>query len=238
MHSKGVVAQAKRALFLFAVPALFLALGVALGPPVYQFLSQREAIQAWIRQFGPWSPLVSIFLNVLQVLLAPVPGQVIGVVNGYLYGVAEGTFYSWVGVQLGSALAMGMARLWGRPLVRRWLEAFGGKERAFIWLERWDTLARRRGPLVFLIVFLLPFLPDDLACFAVGLSPLPLGPMWFLAGIGRLPGLLVASWVGANAERPPVWLWSALIAGGFLLGWAYNRWRDWVEMALLRILRL
>lgn len=228
----------RRGLFpLVGLTLLLVLLGGALGPFAHRFLSQREVIQAWIRQFGPWGPLVSIFLNVLQVLLAPVPGQVIGVVNGYLYGVAEGTLYSWVGVQLGSALAMGMARLWGRPLVRRWLEILGGRERALAWLDRWDDLARRRGPMAFLVVFLLPFLPDDLACFAIGLSPLPLGPMWVLAGIGRLPGLLVASWVGANAERPPAWLWSALLVGGFLVGWAYSRWRERVEIALLRVLR-
>ncbi len=132
---------------------------------------------------------------------------------------------------------MGVARLWGRPFVLRWLEVLGGRERATAWLERWDALARRRGPMIFLAVFLLPFLPDDLACFAIGLSPLPLVPMWVLAGVGRLPGLLVASWVGASATQPPVWLWSVLIAGGFLLGWMYNRWRERVERVLLRVLR-
>ncbi len=216
--------------------AVFLALGVALGPLIYRLLSQREAVQAWIGRFGSWGPLVSVFLNVLQVLLAPVPGQALGFANGYLFGVTKGTLYGWIGVQVGSALAMGMARLWGRPLVLRWMEMALGQERARMLLGRWDRLAQAHGPLFFLLVFLFPFLPDDLACFLIGLSPLPLGPMWLLAGIGRLPGLVVASWVGANAGRPPAWLWSVLLAGGGLLGWGYARYRERIEAALLQTL--
>jgi uncharacterized membrane protein YdjX (TVP38/TMEM64 family) len=155
------------------------------------------------------------------VLLAPVPGQIFGLVNGYLYGVVRGTFYSWLGVQLGSALAMALARYLGRPLVERLVR----KER----LDRWDRLARKRGPVFFLLVFLLPLLPDDLVCFVIGLSPLSIPYMLTLAGLARLPGLVVSNWIGANAARPPAEVWATLIGGGLVLAYLYGRYRERIE---------
>ncbi len=177
---------------------------------------------------GPWGPLGSVLLNAAQVLLAPVPGQIFGLVNGYLYGVLRGTLYSWLGVQLGSALAMGLGRWLGRPLVARLVGAAR--------LERWDRLAQRQGPTFFLLVFLLPLLPDDLACFVIGLSPLPIPYMWLLAGLGRLPGLVVTAWVGANATRPPASVWALLVGGGLALTWLFGQYRGRIEDALLRII--
>lgn len=205
---------------------LLVGLGGVVGSVLHRWLTDREAIQSWMAALGPWGPLGSIFLNAMQVLLAPVPGQIFGLVNGYLYGVARGTLYSWLGVQLGSALAMGIGRWLGRPLVARLV----GAER----LERWDHLARRRGPAFFLLVFLLPFLPDDLVCFVVGLSPLSIPYMLLLAGIGRLPGLMVASWVGANATHPPAEVWAGMIGGGLALTYLFGRYREHLENLLLR----
>ncbi|MBO9371575.1 MAG: TVP38/TMEM64 family protein [Chloroflexi bacterium] len=209
---------------------LLFGLGVAVGPALHRWLTDREAVQAWVLALGPWGPLGSILLNAAQVLLAPVPGQIFGLANGYLYGVLRGTFYSWLGVQLGSALAMGLGRWLGRPLVARLV----GPAR----LERWDGLARQRGPTFFLLVFLLPLLPDDLACFVIGLSPLPIPYMLLLAGVGRLPGLIVASWVGANATRPPAEVWAGLVGGALVLTYLFGRYRERVENWLLRTFTL
>lgn len=205
------------------------AAGVVAGLALHRWLADREAVQAWIVALGPWGPLGSILLNAAQVLLAPVPGQVFGLANGYLYGVVRGTLYSWLGVQLGSALAMGIGRYLGRPAVARWV----GPQR----LERWDRLARQHGPTFFLLVFLLPLLPDDLACFLIGLSPLSIPYMLFLGGLARLPGLLVSSWVGANATGFPAAVWAGLTGGALALAWLFGRYREAVENSLVRLIR-
>ena len=107
----------QRIVGLVAIALVALAVGLLWGPDLYRLLADRQVVQAWVAGFGPWGPLASILLNIVQVLLAPVPGQTVGLVNGYLYGVGLGTLYSLIGVQLGSALAMGLARTFGRPLV-------------------------------------------------------------------------------------------------------------------------
>lgn len=197
------------------------------GAPVANFFRDRDQIQAWLADFGPLAPLFSIALNVAQVLLVMVPGQVVGLANGYLFGVFWGTVYTVVGVGLGSAIAMGLGRWLGRAVVVRLI----GSAR----LARWDALAARRGPRFFFLVFLLPMVPDDVACFAVGLSPLSIPYILTLALIGRLPGLAASCWIGAHAGNLSLAGW-ALAGGGALgLAWVVLCYQDQIEAAVLRL---
>ena len=208
--------------------AAFVVLGTAAwrwGGAAWALFRDRSALQAWVASFGAWAPLVSIALNAAQVIVAPIPGQVIGLANGYLFGVWLGTFYSLLGVILGTGIVLALTRRWGRPLVIKLVPQAQ--------LEKLDHLVARRGALFFFLIFLLPFLPDDLTCFAIGLTDLPLGQMMVLIALGRLPGLIVASWVGANAASLSIMAWIVLIAGASALALAYLRWSGTIESALM-----
>ncbi len=195
--------------------------------PLLSFFADTARVQEFVTRFGPWAPLATILLHVAQVLLAPIPGQVIDAANGYLFGAAWGTFYSLVGVIAGSTLAMALARRFGRP----WAERLIKKET----LERLDGYSQQKGGLFFFLVFLFPFLPDDVACFLAGLTPLPLPKLVVLAAIGRLPGIFVANLVGANAAaltRSQVAFFAAILAAIALAFWRYQ---ERVETAMLKI---
>jgi uncharacterized membrane protein YdjX (TVP38/TMEM64 family) len=208
--------------------ALFVALGVAAwrwGALAWDLFRDQAALQAWMASFGAWAPLVSIALNAAQVIAAPIPGQVVGLASGYLFGVWRGTLYSWIGVMLGTGIVLILTRRWGRPFVVKLVPAAQ--------LEKLDRLVARRGALFFFLIFLLPFLPDDLTCFAIGLTDLALGRMMVLIAMGRLPGLIVASWVGANATSLSLAGWIVLIVGACLLALAYLRWGGAIEAVLV-----
>nr|HID12959.1 TVP38/TMEM64 family protein [Anaerolineae bacterium] len=196
---------------------------------VWALFGDQERIREWVAGFGPWGPLVSIALNVAQVLLAPVPGQFVGVMNGYLYGVWLGTLYSMVGLLVGTTLAMALGRRFGRPLVERLVSP----EK----LARWDRIADRQGPPFFFLVFLFPFLPDDVACFLIGLSPLAIPRMAVLAMLGRLPGVVVSCWVGAYATELPWWAWIPLGGGAAGLAWVFWRYQARLEGPIVFLIR-
>lgn len=212
--------------------ALILGGGAALWhwrEPLWAFFGDPERVRAWVSGFGPWGPLVSVALNVAQVLLAPVPGHFVGLANGYLYGLWPGTLYSMVGLMLGTGLAMALGRWFGRPLVERMVNPEQ--------LARWDQIAARRGPPFFFLVFLLPFLPDDVTCFLIGLSPLPIPRMLILAAPARLPGVFVSCWLGARATALPWWAWIPLGGGAAELAWLLWRYQARLEHVMVRLVQ-
>ncbi len=215
---------------------LLAALAVAIGgvlwywrEPLWAFLSDQERIREWVAELGPWGPLVVIALNVAQVLLAPIPGQFVGLVNGYLYGIWLGAVYSMVGLLLGSTLAMVLARRFGRPLVERLVNPAQ--------LTRWDRIADHQGPLFFFLVFLFPLVPDDIACFLIGFSSLSIPRMLILATLGRLPGVCVSCWMGAYATELPWWAWISLGGAAAGLAWFFWRYQARLESLIMHLIQ-
>ena len=193
--------------------------------PLYEFVAAPDRIRDWVADFGVAGPLAIVLLEAAQSLLAPIPGQAIGAVSGYLYGVPLGTLYALIGVALGSWISFFLARRYGRPLVVRWLGAPSA--------ERLDDLVRRGGTLFFFLIWLLPFVPDDLACVAAGLTAMPPRQFLFLMLAGRWPGVLASVWVGANASRLSPWAWGSLFVGLALLGVILWRWGLPLQEAIL-----
>jgi uncharacterized membrane protein YdjX (TVP38/TMEM64 family) len=167
-------------------------------------LSDRERVSHLIRFFGPGAPLVFMALQIFQVILAPVPGEMTGFMGGYLFGAFKGFFYSTIALSLGSMLNFGIGRLLGERYVRQWIP-----RDKFV---RYDRLIREKGLLVIFSLFVFPGFPKDWLCLFLGLSTLPLRVFFFLAAVGRMPGTLLLSLQGHHLfER------NYLFLGGLLL---------------------
>jgi len=164
---------------------LFLTFSVVvyfLTQPYHRLLYDVEALRNFINGFGVLAPLVLISLQVVQVILAPIPGPVVGAAAGYAFGVLWGTVYGFIGLALGSALAIILAKMYGRPFVEDVI--------ADETLDKFDHLAEEHGFLPFFLLFLLPGFPDDAICFIAGLTEIDTKKLIMMASFGRLPGLL------------------------------------------------
>lgn len=188
--------------------------------PIGILFRDQEQLAILLQRWGKWAPLITIGLHALQVLTAPVPGTAIDAVNGLLFGPWLGTLYSMIGLMIGSVMAMGLARRFGRPIVERFVSPAS--------IERIDKLVERRGSLVIFLIFLFPFLPDDAVCFLAGLTPIPLLELVFLALAGRFPGIFVANLLGSQADTLQLWQW--IIVGVFFILVAGFAWRYRVEI--------
>jgi uncharacterized membrane protein YdjX (TVP38/TMEM64 family) len=153
-----------------------------------RLLTDPVALRAFVDGFGPWAPAVLVVLQAAQVVAAPVPGQVLGVAGGYLFGPLWGAAYNLLGVTLGSALAFWLARRFGRPYVE-------GVVHEDL-LARFDAVDDGRATLVLFVAFLVPGLPDDLLCLVGGLTTVPLWRLVVVAAVGRAPGFLLANALG------------------------------------------
>jgi len=82
---------------LTPTPAVRFLIRLYVDPP---FLKAEP--QAW----GVWAPLVFIGIQALQVVVAPIPGEVTGFLGGFVFGQWIGLAYSMVGLSLGSFLPL------------------------------------------------------------------------------------------------------------------------------------
>src|SRR2546429_9450898 len=72
------------------------------GAPVYRFLIQlyvdKTFMAATLRQWGVLAPLIFIVIQALQVIIAPIPGEVTGLLGGFIFGQWLGVFFSALGL--------------------------------------------------------------------------------------------------------------------------------------------
>ena len=153
----------------------------------------RETIQEW----GILAPVAFILIQALQVIVSPVPGEATGFLGGYLFGEWLGLIYSMIGLTLGSVAAFAAGRWIGEHYVRNLVSR-----------QTWDKLGfiiEAEGAILCLVIFLIPGLPKDIACYLFGLSPMPLWVFTAVQGVGRVPGTWVLSAQGASTAAGHYW---------------------------------
>ena len=194
-------------------------------------LDSRVSAQEWITQYGFWAPLVYVGVQVFQVVIFVVPGDVVQIAGGYLFGVVPGVIYSLAGIALGSAIDFSVSRLLGRPFV----EGVFGAERVAAFDRVTESSQARTG---FFLLFVIPGLPKDVLVYLAGVSTLRFPSFLLVTMAGRLPGILGSAIIGDSAARER-WFLSAFVFGLavvlFVLGLLFRRrLQRWVDAVLER----
>src|SRR6266436_1551977 len=83
--------------------------------PVRLYVDKRF-LKHTLREWGILAPVIFIALQALQVIIAPIPGEVTGILGGYLFGQWIGLLYSTIGLTLGSVAALRRREVAGRSL--------------------------------------------------------------------------------------------------------------------------
>jgi uncharacterized membrane protein YdjX (TVP38/TMEM64 family) len=159
-----------------------------------ELFSSRSGVQEWVAQYGVWAPLVYVAVQVFQVVIFVVPGEVVQIAGGYLFGIPLGALYSVVGIAIGSSVDFYMGRLFGRAFV----EGVFGEKR----VSQFDSLAEKpHARTAFFLLFVIPGIPKDVLVYVAGLSRLRFGAFLLVSVGGRLPGILGSAVIGASAAE-------------------------------------
>lgn len=144
-----------------------------------------------MREAGPRGVLILLGLQLLQVIVAFIPGEVVQVAAGMLYGPLGGTAIILLGVMGASAVVYQLVHVLGAPFVRSMVsESFLDKFRAF---EKSGKL----NVIVF-ILFLIPGLPKDVFTYVIGLTDMKLGTFIAISTLGRTPGVFVSAFAASS----------------------------------------
>ncbi|MDH4164565.1 MAG: TVP38/TMEM64 family protein [Nitrospirota bacterium] len=172
----------KQSVIQLILIGLFFTLGTYL---LYSFglidlLLDRQRMLAFIQEHRAYAALSFIGLQSLQVVAAPVPGEVTGFVGGYFFGTFWGIIYSTIGLTIGSWLAFMISRLLGRHIV----EVVVNPEV----IKRYDYVMKHKGLFLAFLMFLVPGFPKDILCYILGLGHMGQREFLLVSTSGRLLG--------------------------------------------------
>jgi uncharacterized membrane protein YdjX (TVP38/TMEM64 family) len=191
---------------------------------LYLFFTSKRKIIEFIR-VSPFDEIVFIFLQVVQVVAAPVPGELTGFIGGYLYGPVLGTIYSTIGLTLGSWLAFVLAHFFGMPLLEKIVKPAV--------VEKFDHFMEHQGILVSFFLFLIPGFPKDYLCYIMGVSRMPACTFLIISAAGRLLGTIMLTVTGSSARNGQYALLGCFVGAGIIIFVAAYYYQD----KLLEILK-
>jgi len=216
-------------LFIFShyVPRPFRAL-VPVGDDFEDFeviYSNSDKLSRFLQNLGPYSPAVFVILQILQVVAAPFPGELTGVVGGFVYGETIGFVLSTIGLSIGSWVAYELASILGRPFVERFVKSEV--------LEKFNFLTTNAGVAVCFLLFLFPGFPKDYLCYVLGLSRMRLSTFLLVSIIGRLPGTYLLTVQGATIRNQQYSTFAIVLVvslGVLTVAYYYrNQLFDWIK---------
>lgn len=186
----------------FILKYKFIILAVIIGAALIYFVKVNygqyieqyynpETIKNWMLSFGSLSFLVFIFLQIIQVVLFFIPGEVVQGAGGYIYGTILGSVISLTGITIGAIITFLVARKFGDSLL---LKILPRKD-----YEKAKTLIDKpKNRLMLFILYLIPGFPKDVLGYVAGITPIKL--RWFIlfSTIARIPGIVMSAYVGSS----------------------------------------
>jgi len=197
--------------------------------PAYRFSYRLFHDNQYMKdKLGEWvaaAPILFIALQAPQVVIAPIPGDVTGILGGFVFGQWLGLVYSTIGLTIGSLASFALGRWLGDAYVRNLVSE-----------ETWNKLGfivEAEGTILCFIIYLIPGLPKDIICYLFGLSPMPFWVFAVVSTLGRIPGTWVLSAQGAKTATGhyiEVLLLTAIVAAlAVPLYYARHRIVKWFE---------
>lgn len=190
--------------------ALLACLAVRFAPEITGLAKEPEHFREVLNSYGWKGVLVFMSIQLLQVVVAAIPGEFVQFAGGYIYGTWLGTFYSLAGIAAGSVIVFFVARLLGYPIVRTFISQ---KK-----LEQFDfMLNSSKSEIVMFLLFLIPGIPKDILTYIAGLTPVKPLRFFIIITLGRLPALLASSYIGYHAWKGNYTIVIILSAAALLL---------------------
>ena len=197
-----------------------IAMTIVFGDDVGAWIAELEALDVADQHTLPVASAV-VGLQVVQVVVFLIPGEVVQIASGFLFGVAAGSGLSFLGILVGSSVNFGVGRLLGRPFVDSITNA---EQRAKI-----DAVMERRGARIgFFLLFVIPGIPKDILGYVAGSAGarFRFGPFLLFSMVGRIPGIVGSATIGATAAAGNIWVSVSLLAAAVVLlvtGLVYQR---------------
>lgn len=210
---------------IVAFTAVFIAAMIAVTVIAFPYMNRlsepeiQQEFKAWVMSLGIWGWLVVLGIQVLQIIIAFIPGEPVEIIAGVLYGGWGGLAVCLIGCILASSGIFLLTKRFGIPLIEKLFKSKRMDEYSFL------NDSRKLETVVF-ILFLIPGTPKDMLTYIVGTSPMKLPQFLLISTFARLPSIISSTFIGATM-RQGEWEFSILIfTVTAIIGIAGIRYKD------------
>lgn len=197
----------RQAVYLIIVVVLALGMLVAIDQVIERVSPwDYDDLERWMDDAGVWGPIAYVAFFAGSMVVAPVPTGPAPVAAAAAFGGVAAFFYTLIAGVIGATLCFWIARVWGRPLLRRFLPETVMREI--------DRVAQRLGLRILFVMRLFPIMGVDIVSYAAGLTPIRFVPYIVISIVGTMPVLILVSAIGEGARD------NRMLALGALLGLA------------------
>ncbi len=141
-----------------------------------------------VQNAGPAGVLILLGMQLLQIIVAFIPGEVVQLAAGLMYGPWLGALIILVGCVISSAIVYVLVHALGAPFVQSMVSTEH--------LERFRAFEKSgKLDIVVFILFLIPAMPKDVFTYLVPLTEMKMGRFLLLSTVGRIPGVLASTYV-------------------------------------------
>lgn len=172
--------------------AALLVLAIVVGLLVFPVKQYLVAALEWTQSLGAWGPIfVAIFYIFAAVFF--LPGSVLTLGAGFLFGIKVGLLAAWVGAIMGACAAFVV----GRTIARDYIARKVAQNQKF---SAVDEAVGREGFKIVLLLRLSPVFPFNFLNYALGLTKVSFRDYALASAIGMLPGGLMYVYFGSAAR--------------------------------------
>lgn len=179
-----------------------------LGDYVYIFTDIKK-MKERILGYGPYSWLAFLVMQILQIVIFIIPGEIVQVAAGYIFGPWIGFALSIIGAIIGSAITFILSKKLGKPFVQKlvsekdlWLlkkiEHFKEEHKGKRVSDRSAEDKHKALKRIVLLLYLIPGIPKDVLGYICGISSLSLKEFLVISNLARAPMLFVSIFFGHN----------------------------------------
>jgi len=209
---------------------LLIFVSVKFAPEITRIISRPERFKEYLASFGPVSALAYILVQVAQIVIVVIPGEIVQMAGGYVFGTVLGALYSVAGAVLATIIVFFATRFFGYSLVKIFVPPKKLKEFDFL-------INSPKSEIAMFVLFLIPGIPKDALVYISGLTPVNPWRFLLICTTARFPGILGCAYIGANLQEKdylPVYILSGIALVLFVVGILT---RDKIIAALHRLRR-
>lgn len=212
----------RRALRIALVALVVLAL--AAGAAVlykngwFERIGSVEELRALIDEAGAFAGIVFFLLQMLTVIVAPIPSNVTMMAGALALGFWPSLLLGIAAIWAGSMIMFLLSRRLGQRAVQGFIDRSV--------MEKYLPLIEEKQDMFLFLTLLFPFFPDDMLCILAGLTSIPTGRFAAIMLLARPWGLIFAALLGSGMLSLPPWGWAVLtlvLGAVFMLAMKYSR---------------